>query len=48
MRPFHPNEGRIAIATNAGWNAMDVRALQGVQRNRGRPSRVVLTPLGWC
>ena len=23
MRAFHPNEGRIAIATNAGWNAMD-------------------------
>jgi hypothetical protein len=23
VRPFHPMEGRIAIATNAGWNAMD-------------------------
>jgi hypothetical protein len=23
MRSFHPIEGRIAIATNAGWNAMD-------------------------
>ena len=23
MSAFHPNEGRIAIATNAGWNAMD-------------------------
>src|SRR5262249_20799947 len=23
MRAFHPNEGRLAIATNAGWNAVD-------------------------
>jgi hypothetical protein len=43
-----PPEGRLAIATNAGWNAMDVRVLQGVRHNRGRQRRVVLIPLGWC
>jgi hypothetical protein len=30
MRAFHPMEGRLAIATNAGWNAMDVLVSQGV------------------
>jgi hypothetical protein len=32
IRAFHPNEGRIAIATNAGWNAMDADMSQGVRR----------------
>jgi hypothetical protein len=44
MRAFHPNEGRIAIATNAGWNAMDANVPQGVWRERGRQRRVGLAP----
>ena len=47
IRPFHPNEGRLAIATNAGWNAMDADVSHGVRQTRGRSSRVVLKPLGW-
>jgi hypothetical protein len=44
MRAFHPNEGRIAIATNAGWNAMDADVSDGVRHSCGRQRRVVLTP----
>jgi hypothetical protein len=38
--PSHPTEGRIAIVTDAGWDAVDAAAL-GVQRDAGR----VLTSL---
>jgi hypothetical protein len=48
IRAFHPNEGRLAIATNAGWNAMDADVRHGVQHGRGRQRRVGLAPLGWC
>jgi len=42
------HEGRIAIVTNARRDAMDVMAPYDVRRRNGRPSRVVLAPLGWC
>ena len=45
---FHPNEGRIAVATIAGWNAMEADVSHGVRRERERQRRMVLTPLGWC
>jgi hypothetical protein len=48
IRPFHPNEGRVAIATNAGWNAMDAKVPHGVRHNCGRQRLVGLAPLGWC
>ena len=44
MRPFHPNEGRLAIATDAGWNAMDADVSQGVRHGCGRQRRVGLAP----
>ena len=44
MRAFHSNEGRIAIATNAGWNAMDADVPHGVRHGRGRQRRVGLAP----
>ena len=40
-----PMQGRIAIVTDAGWNAVDMGcAFDERRRARGRPSRVVLTP----
>jgi hypothetical protein len=42
-----PKEGRVAIATNAGWNAMDVVCAARRAAQRGRQRRVVLTPPGW-
>jgi hypothetical protein len=39
-----PIEGRIAIATNAGWNAMDADVLHGVRHKCGRQRRVGLAP----
>jgi hypothetical protein len=47
-----PTEGRIAIVTNAGWDAVDARASSRAwhvdeRRNRVRRSRVVLTHQGW-
>jgi hypothetical protein len=51
----HPTEGRIAIVTDAGWDAVDagcVRRAGHTVRGRmalicGRLSRVVLTPRRW-
>ena len=51
--PVSPTEGRIAIVTNAGWDAVDAssvrRALSVLDENAGcvRQSRVVLTPRRW-
>jgi hypothetical protein len=42
--PFHPNEGRLAIATNAGWNAMDADVSYGVRHGSGRQRCVGLAP----
>jgi hypothetical protein len=39
-----PKEGRIAIVTDAGRNAVDAGNAVDEQRCRGRRSRVVLTP----
>jgi hypothetical protein len=39
-----PKEGRIAIVTDEGRNAVDVGSAVDEQRRRGRRSRVVLTP----
>jgi hypothetical protein len=36
IRAFYPIEGRIAIATNAGWNAMDAEVSHGVRRRSRR------------
>ena len=39
------SKGRIAIVTDAGWNAVDAGcAFDERRRARGRRSRVVLTP----
>jgi hypothetical protein len=44
IRAFYPIEGRIAIATNAGWNAMDAEVSHGVRHGRGRQRRAGLAP----
>src|SRR5205814_8488668 len=38
------NEGRFAIVTNAGWDAVDADVLLTNSMRCGRRSRVVLTP----
>jgi hypothetical protein len=45
IRPSHLAKGRIAIVTNAGWDAVaaDAPLTNGVWTRR----RVVLTPQGW-
>jgi hypothetical protein len=43
----HPTEGRIAIVTDAGLDAMDAAATRDERRRCGRQSRVVLTPRRW-
>jgi hypothetical protein len=42
-----PHEGRIAIVTDAGWDAVDAAALLTNSAGCGRRSRVVLTPRRW-
>jgi hypothetical protein len=49
-----PTEGRIAIVTDVGWDAVDAAASGGLVKQRadewrfrGRRSRVVLTPRCW-
>jgi hypothetical protein len=44
----HPSEGRIAIVTDAGWDAMDAGGAFDESAGCGRRSRVVLTPRRWC
>jgi hypothetical protein len=48
---FHrlvPLEGRFAIVTNAGRDAVDADSAIDERREGGRRSRVVLTPRRWC
>ena len=44
---IHPTEGRIAIVTDAGLDAVDAAALLTNSACRGRQSRVVLAPRRW-
>jgi hypothetical protein len=46
-RRLVPHEGRIAIVTDAGRDAVDAGALLTSALPRGRRSRVVLTPRRW-
>jgi len=43
----HPTEGRIAIVTDAGLDAMDADGATDESTGCGRRSRVVLTPRRW-
>jgi hypothetical protein len=43
----HPKEGRIAIVTDAGLDAMDAGGAADESATCGRRSRVVLTPRRW-
>jgi hypothetical protein len=43
-----PLEGRIAIVTDAGWDAVDADSAIDERHEGGRRSRVVLTPRRWC
>jgi len=47
--PCHPasSEGRFAIVTDVRWDAVDARRREDERRQRGRRSRVVLTPRRW-
>ena len=42
-----PKEGRLAIVTDVGQDAVDVDALIDERRGGGRRRRVVLTPRRW-
>ena len=50
VHPRRPalNKRGVRVVTNVRRDAMDANALSDVQCASGRPSRVVLTPLGWC
>jgi len=49
LPPSCPTEGRLAIVTDAGRDAVDARRRERRTRvPRGRQSRVVLTPRRWC
>jgi hypothetical protein len=43
-----PLEGRFAIVTSAGRDAVDADGASDEGAGRGRRSRVVLTPRRWC
>jgi len=47
LAPSRPLEGRLAIVTNAGRDAVDADATQDERREGGRRSRVVLMPRRW-
>jgi hypothetical protein len=42
-----PTEGRLAIVTNARWDAVDAKAATDERGRCGRRSRVVLAPRCW-
>jgi hypothetical protein len=42
-----PTEGRLAIVTNARWDAVDAEAATDERGGCGRRSRVVLAPRCW-
>src|SRR5260370_25578166 len=46
--PARPTEGRFAIVTNAGRDAVDAGGAKDEGVSCGRRSRVVLTPRRWC
>jgi hypothetical protein len=45
--PSRPTEGRLAIVTDAGRDAVDAGSAFDERRGRGRQNRVVLTPRRW-
>jgi len=45
--PVSPDEGRVAVVTNARWDAVDAEIATDERNSSGRQSRVVLTPQGW-
>src|ERR1700730_4367597 len=47
LPPSRPSEGRLAIVTHAGRGAVDAGGSQDERHQRGRRSRVVLTPRRW-
>jgi hypothetical protein len=47
IRLSRPQEGRLAIVTDAGRDAVDAVVSQDERHQRGRRSRVVLTPRRW-
>jgi len=47
MLPSRPTEGRLAIVTDAGRDAVDAAAQPDERRLCGRRSRVVLMPRRW-
>src|SRR5258708_11274286 len=48
ITPSRPTEGRFAVVTNAGWDAVDAGGAEDEGAASGRRSRVVLTPRRWC
>src|ERR1700720_160920 len=47
LPPSRPSEGRLAIVTDAGRDAVDAIESEDERHQRGRRSRVVLTPRRW-
>ena len=47
IHAIHPKEGRIAIVTDAGLDAVDAGGAADESATCGRRSRVVLTPRRW-
>jgi hypothetical protein len=48
LSPSRSTEGRFAVVTNAGWDAVDADSAIDERHEGGRRSRVVLTPRRWC
>ena len=48
ITPSRPTEGRFAVVTNAGRDAVDADSAIDERHEGGRRSRVVLTPRRWC
>jgi hypothetical protein len=47
LPPSRPTEGRLAIVTDAGRDAVDAGGAKDESASGGRRSRVVLTPRRW-